>query len=293
MKAGVVGLGLMGSRMAANLRAKGFEVAVHNRTASKADALRAAGAIWAATPASAAGGSEVVFTMLSTPQAVREVATTAPGGLLEGLRPGSLWVDCSTVNPSFAREMARMAAGRGAAFLDAPVAGSTGPAERGELLFLVGGEAEDVARCGPLFEAMGKKIVHAGGHGMGAAMKMVVNLLLAAGMAAFAEALALGGDLGIAQGTLLDVLLGSPVAAPFLAGKREKIEAGDYSPEFPLRWMQKDLHLVATTAWEEGVALPVANTLKEVYQLAARAGLAEEDFSAVCRFLREKRDKAG
>ena len=285
MKIGFVGLGAMGSRMAANLQKSGYPLVVFNRSADKAASLVSAGALRAATPAALAEEVEVLFTMLAHPAAVREAAF-GERGFLSRLRRGSLWIDCSTVNPSFSREMAAAALARKLRFLDAPVAGSRGPAEKGELTFFVGGEAADVLASDPLLRAMGKNIVHVGSHGMGASLKMVNNLLLASSMAAFAEGLVLGEALGISRNRLLELLMKSPLVAPYLATKREKIERGDYSPEFPLEWMQKDLHLAALSAQETAVALPLASAAKETYQLAARDGHAHEDFSAIYAFLK-------
>jgi 3-hydroxyisobutyrate dehydrogenase/glyoxylate/succinic semialdehyde reductase len=131
---------------------------------------------------------------------------------------------------------------------------------------------------------MGNKIVHAGGHGMGSSMKMVVNLLLGTGMAAFAEAMALGQGLGLLPKMLFDSLLDTPTVAPFLALKREKIESGNYEPEFQLRWIQKDMHLASVSAYETDVALPVTNVTKEIYRLAMRDGHGTKDFSAIYEF---------
>src|SRR5258706_500291 len=178
---------------------------------------------------------EVLFTMLAPPAGVREAAL-GEGGFLGGMRRGLLWIDCSTVNPSFSREMAAAALGKKLRSLDAPVAGSRGPAEKGELTFFVGGNAADVLASGPLLRAMGKDIVHVGSHGMGASLKMGNNLLLASSMAAFAEGLVLGEALGISRNRLLELLMKTPLVAPYLATKREKIERSDYSPEFPLEW---------------------------------------------------------
>jgi 3-hydroxyisobutyrate dehydrogenase/glyoxylate/succinic semialdehyde reductase len=139
---------------------------------------------------------------------------------------------------------------------------------------------------------MGNKIVHAGGHGMGTSMKMVVNLLLGTGMAAFAEAMALGEGLGISRKMLFDSLLGTPAVAPFLASKREKIESRNYEAEFPLRWMQKDMHLATVSAYEAGVAMPLTNVTKEVYRLAMRDGHDTEDFSAIYEYLSSDSDIA-
>jgi 3-hydroxyisobutyrate dehydrogenase/glyoxylate/succinic semialdehyde reductase len=181
--------------------------------------------------------------------------------------------------------MANEAKRQGVRFLDAPVAGSKGPAERGQLLFFVGGDKADMDEVKPLLDAMGKTVIHVGGHGMGTAMKMVNNLILAGAMVGFSEAMVLGEALGISRDMLFNALTGSPVAAPFLALKRSKIEEGKYEPEFPLRWMHKDLQLAADTAYEAGVALPAGNVVKEIFALAMRNGLDEMDFSAVFRFL--------
>jgi 3-hydroxyisobutyrate dehydrogenase/glyoxylate/succinic semialdehyde reductase len=288
---GFIGLGAMGSRMAANLQKSGRRLLVFNRSRDKGASLVSQGATWADTPAAVAEKVEVLFTMLAHPAAVREAAL-GQNGFLDRLRPQALWIDCSTVNPSFSREMASEAQARNLRFLDAPVAGSREPAARGELTFFVGGDAADLQACRPLLQAMGNKILHVGGHGMGGALKMVNNLLLASSMAAFAEGLVLGQALGISQERLLEFLMGTPLVAPYLAGKRQKIERGDYAAEFPLQWMQKDLHLAAVSAQEAAVALPLANAAKETYRLAARHGREQEDFSAIYAFLMEIQDSS-
>ncbi len=285
MKIGFIGLGIMGSRMAANLLKKGHELTVYNRTRQKAESLTAQGAVWALTPAEAVEKASVVITMLSKPDAVAETALLGKNGFLHRLRANSLWIDCSTVNPSFSRLMAAEAAQRKIRFLDAPVSGSKGPAEQGQLIFFVGGEKADVEEGRPLFEAMGKSVFHVGGHGMGTAMKMVNNVILAQAMAAFCEALVLGEALGISREQLLNTLLNSPVVSPFLAFKRAKLEKGTFDPEFPLQWMHKDLQLASDTAYETGAALPLANLTKEIYALAVKNGLGEQDFSAVYKVL--------
>jgi len=284
MKIGFIGLGIMGSRMAHNLLAKGHDLTVYNRTPGKAEALIAEGAQWAATPADLGRKVDILFTMLSTPEVVQTLAVRE-NGFLEALPEGALWVDCSTVNPGFTRWMAAVADGCGVRFLDAPVAGTKGPAGSGDLLFLVGGNAEDLDRCRPLLECMGKKIVHVGGTGNGAAMKMLFNLMLGNAMAAYSEALVLGESLGLPRQTVADVILDAPVTAPFLKMKQRLIDQDEFKAHFPLRWMRKDLHLVAQTAYENGVALPVLNAVKEIYALAEKHGLGKEDFAAIYRFL--------
>lgn len=284
MKIGFIGLGIMGSRMAANLQKHGNSLVVFNRTRAKAEPLLSPCGTFSDSPAKLAEQVDLLFTMLAHPGAV-EQAALGVDGFLNHLRPNALWVDCSSVNPSFSKKMAAEAARREVHFVDAPVTGSAAPAAEGKLIFWVGADAADLERIRPLLLSMGNKIVHAGGHGMGTSIKMVVNLLLGTGMAAFAEAMALGEGLGLSSKMLFDSLLGTPAVAPFLTAKREKIESGNYEAEFPLRWMQKDMHLASVSAYESGVAIPLTNVTKEIFLLAMRGGHDTEDFSAVCEFM--------
>jgi 3-hydroxyisobutyrate dehydrogenase-like beta-hydroxyacid dehydrogenase len=284
MKIGFIGLGIMGSRMAANLQKHGYSLVVFNRTRAKAQPLIDQGATFADSPAKLAEQVDVLFTMLAHPDAVEQAALRA-NGLLNHLRPNALWVDCSSVNPSFSKKMAAEAARREVRFVDAPVTGSAPAAAEAKLIFWVGADLSDLERIRPLLLCMGNKIVHTGGHGAGTSMKMVINLLLGTGMAAFAEAMALGEGLGLSAKMLFDSLLGTPVVAPFLAAKRDKIDNRNYEAEFPLRWMQKDMHLASVSAYEIGVAMPLTNVAKEMYRLAMRDGHATEDFSAIYDYL--------
>ena len=284
MKIGFIGLGIMGSRMAANLQKQGHSLVLFNRTRAKAEPLLGPCGTFSDSPAKLAEQVDVVFTMLANPGAV-EQAALGPDGFLNHLRPNALWIDCSSVNPSFSKKMAAEAARREIHFVDAPVTGSAVPAAEAKLTFWVGADPADLEKIRPLLLCMGNKIVHTGGQGTGTSMKMVVNLLLGTGMAAFAEGMALGEGLGLSQKMLFDSLLGTPAVAPFLASKREKIERGNYEAEFPLRWMQKDMHLASVSGYESGVAIPVANAVKELYRLAMREGHATQDFSAVYDYL--------
>ena len=285
MKVGFIGLGVMGSRMAGNLLKKGHELVVFNRTKEKAGPLIAQGASFLKTPPKVAEGVPVIITMLPEPTAVAEVAL-GKDGFLDHLTVGSLWIDSSTVNPSFSRKMADECRKRYLRFLDAPVAGSKIPAEQAQLTFFVGGDKADVEFSMPLLEAMGKEVFHIGENGMGTSMKMVNNLLLAGAMAAFSEAMVLGETLGLPRETLFDILLKSPVAAPFLALKRPVMESGGFKPQFPLKWMHKDLQLASVTAFECGVALPDMHAIKELFALAVRSGLGDKDFSALYQYLK-------
>jgi len=280
MKIGFIGLGIMGSRMAANLQKHGHELVVFNRTRAKAQPLLDNNATFAESPAKLAEEVDLLFTMLAHPDAVEQMALGVDG-FLESLRSNALWVDCSSVNPSFSKKMAAAAAAQWIRFVDASVTGSGSVAADARLVFWVGADPADLETIRPLLSSMGNKIIHAGGHGMGTSMKMVINLLLGTSMAAFAEAMALGEGLGLSQEMLFDSLLGMPAVAPFLASKREKIENGDYEAEFPLRLMQKDMHLASVSAYEAGVAMPLANAAKEIYRLAMRGGHETNDFSAI------------
>ena len=283
MKIGFIGLGIMGSRMAANLQKHGYSLVVFNRTRAKAQPLLEQGASFAESPAKLAEQVDVLFTMLAHPDAV-EQAALGRNRFLSHLKSNALWVDCSSVNPSFSKKMAAEAAQREVHFIDAPVTGSAPVAAEAKLVFWVGGDAIDVEMIRPLLLCMGNKIIHAGGHGTGASMKIVINLLLGNAMAAFAEGMALGESLGISRKMLFDSLLGTPAVAPFVATKRQKIESGNYEAEFPLRWMQKDMHLASVSAYESGVAMPLTNVTKEIYRLAMRDGHDTKDFSAVYEF---------
>jgi 3-hydroxyisobutyrate dehydrogenase-like beta-hydroxyacid dehydrogenase len=284
LKVGFIGLGIMGSRMAANLQVHGYELVVFNRTREKAEELLRNGATWGGSPAFVAGVTDVLITMLPHPEAVA-AAALGTDGFLKAMRIGSIWINCGTMNPSFARQMAADARANGVHYLDAPVTGSKDAAEHGELMFMVGGDSADLEACRVLLGCMGNRIVHVGGEGLGSALKMVNNLLGAVAMAAFAEGAALGQALGVPRETIFDALIGGLNVAPLIAAKRGKIEREDYDPEFSLRWMQKDLHLASISAYEAGVAMPVANVAKELYRFAMRQGYADQDYSVLLAFL--------
>ena len=270
--------------MAANLQKQGHSLVLFNRTRAKAKGLLGPCGKFADSPAELAGQVDALFTMLAHPDAV-EQAALGVDGFVNFLRPGALWVDCSSVNPSFSKKMAAAAARREVHFVDAPVTGSAPVAAEAKLTFWVGARTADLEKVRPLLLCMGNKIVHTGGNGTGTSMKMVINLLLGTGMAAFTEAMALGEGLGLSSKLLFDSLLPTPAVAPFLAAKRARIENGNYEAEFPLRWMQKDMHLATVSAYEAGVAMPLTNIAKEIYRLAMRDGHAAEDFSAIYEYL--------
>ena len=287
MKIGFIGLGIMGSRMAMNLLKAGYDLKVYNRTKEKADNLLKNGATWAASAKEAGKDVDILFTMLEKPEVVEELATGAEG-FLEGMKKDSIWIDSSTVNPSFSERMSKLAEQKGIRFMDAPVSGSKIPAEEGELLFLAGGSEKDFQEAKPLFLKMGKDAVHIGPAGKGSAMKIMINQLLGQSILAFSESLNLGMAMGIDKKTGMDILLKTPVTAPILDVFRSRIENNEYEPNFPLKHLQKDLHLFTETAYELGQPSPLTNAAKEVYGLAKHKNMADLDFTAVFKYLHEK-----
>ena len=285
-----IGLGIMGSRMAQNLLSAGHQLSVYNRSPEPARLLAEAGATPASSVTEAVGNADVVFSMLSTPEVVRELFLSETGALA-AMKPNAIWADCSTVNPSFSRECARAARDRNVRFLDTPVAGTKPHAEQAELVFFVGGAKEPLTTIQPLLDKMGRKTMHIGEVGQDTSFKMLVNILLAQSMLIFSEAVVLGEKLGIDRSFLLDTLPNLVVSAPFTKAKADLIRKDDYEVQFPLEWMQKDLHLAAVTAYEHQQPLYLANLAKEVYAEANRAGLGRLDFAAIHRFLEERNSK--
>ncbi|MGH1362083.1 MAG: NAD(P)-dependent oxidoreductase [Calditrichia bacterium] len=286
MNIGFIGIGIMGSRMAGNLLKAGHSVAVFNRSIEKVSPLLEAGASHWIHLNNPSPKFDVVITMLSDSKAVESVAL-GDDGFLEHFK--GLWIDCSTTTPEFARHIFDFADQHGVRFMDAPVGGSLGQAERAELIFLCGGDAADFAFSAPLFEAMGAKSVHVGDLGMGTSLKLVLNHLLASSMAAFAEALHFGMALGLEKSTLLNILIGGPVVPPYMQMKKEKLAVQSYDAEFPLRLMHKDMQMVSLAAYSVGVPMPVACTVKELFLMAQQAGHGDADFSALAGFLENGR----
>jgi len=286
-KVGFIGTGIMGSRMAMNLLKNGVELSVHNRTKSKTDELLEQGAVWKESPAKLAKDCDIMFTMLSTPGAVGEVAF-GRNGFVETMKEEALWVDCSTVNPSFTRMVAASLQNQNKRFVDAPVAGSLKPAEKGELVFLVGGEQKDFEEIESMLEYMGKAIHHMGPAGKGASAKMVVNSMLGQALVAFSEAIALGKSLDLDTEKLFEILIDGPLTAPFIGLKQYKLKNSEYSPEFPLKWMHKDLNLATWSAYENNCILPSLNASKELYGGAKANDMGDLDMSAVYDYIISK-----
>lgn len=284
MKVAFIGLGIMGSRMAANLLKNGVDLTVWNRTSSITEPLRDQGAKVALTLDEAVANKDIVFSMLSTPQVLNQLAF-GEHGFVKSMKPDALWVDCTTVNPSFSEKSSENAKAMGIRMLEAPVAGTKPHAQNAELTFFVGGLNSDLNEVKPLLEMMGKKVLHVGEAGKASALKVLVNSLLGQSMLIFAETVILGEKMGLEKEFLLNLLPNLVVSAPFTKAKAEMIRKDDYEVQFPLELMQKDMELVAESAYEQVQPLYMANIAKEVYAHARKKGLGRLDFSAIYRFL--------
>ena len=286
---GLIGLGLMGRPMAANLLKAGYSLTVWNRTAARAEALVKQGARFAATPRIVAATSDVLLTIVSDPPALEEVLWGSPGksdGALEGLRRGAVYVDSSTVSPALARRIADTCGERGVRFLDAPVTGGTWGAEKGELVFMVGGEASTLKEVEPVLAAMGKRWFHLGPHGAGQTIKLAMNVILALQVEALAEALALVTSTGLAGEKLVEVLQSSMGRSGVLDVKAPMLLGEDFPASFPLRLMHKDLSLALELGNQLGVVLPATAAARETYGAVKVRSDDDPDFAAVMRFWR-------
>jgi 3-hydroxyisobutyrate dehydrogenase-like beta-hydroxyacid dehydrogenase len=283
---GFIGLGLMGKPMARNVLRAGFPLIVWNRTSAKADDLVRDGAKLAVNPREAASQADVLITIVSDPPALEEVLWGAKGAL-DGLRSGNILIDSSTVSPDLARRVAAACAERGVDFLDAPVTGGTWGAEKGEIVFMIGGKAEVLERAKPVLEAMGKKFFLLGPNGAGQTVKLGMNLLLALEVNAFAESLALVTAAGVSGEKLMEVMQSSMGRSGLLDVKAPMMLKGEFPASFPLRLMHKDIRLALELAREQGVRLPAGAaayaTFTKVKQ-AADAAKEDPDFAAVARF---------
>jgi 3-hydroxyisobutyrate dehydrogenase len=270
MNVGFVGLGHMGAPMSANILAAGHDLVVSDLRREAGVALLAAGAAWANSPREAALGRDVVITMLPGPRHVEEVML-GPGGLLDGLADGAVWVDMSTSVPAVADRVRAVAEPRGVEVLDAPVSGMAGGARAGTLQIFVGGRAETYQRVRALFEAMGdpERIIHVGPHGAGYTIKLMINLLWFAHLTATAEVLSVGTAAGVDLATLRRCLLASPAASNFL--ERDVLSVlrdGDYDEGFALALACKDVGLAVDLARDVGVPVEVSAVVEQVYRRA-------------------------
>jgi 3-hydroxyisobutyrate dehydrogenase len=276
---GYIGLGLMGQPMARNILRKGFPLTVYNRTRSKTAGLEAEGATVAPSIAALAAGVEVVCTCVTGPRDVVEVYL-GEGGVLSGAREGTLLIDMSTIDPQTQQTVSRAAAGRGCAYLDAPVSGGVGGATAGTLAIMCGGDAATFERARPVLEAMGQHLYHCGPAGAGATAKLINNLISACTAAAASEAMVLGAKAGLDLAQLHDLLMDASAGSKALGSMRQGALVGNFEPGFTIDNMQKDVTLAGGLARELGVRLLTGAITEQVLREAQLRGLGARGTAA-------------
>ncbi len=274
----VLGTGIMGSAMARNLAAAGLRTIVWDRSPAAVAALAGTGALPAPSPQQAVRDASVVITMLPTAQVLESVMIS--GGVTEAFAAGAVWAQMGTIGIEATTEMAATLANSrpDVLYVDAPVSGSKGPAEAGQLLILASGPAAAQPVAGPVFDAIGRKTIWLGPAGQGSSMKLVVNAYMSILIEGVAEALELSGRLGIDTEALAAAIEGGPLDAPIADAKLHKMQSGDYAAEFPLEWALKDVDLAVHAA--AGDQLPLLEALSRQWRAAVEAGHGRDDVSA-------------
>ncbi len=283
-KLGFIGLGLMGSRFLRRLHAEGWSVRGWNRSRTTTLALREYGFQIDEELPNLVRGSNVLLSSLANDDAVRAVYL-GDDGVFAHVRPKTIILEMSTISPDLSALLHREAENHGASLIDLPVSGSTPAVEAGTVTLFGGGDPEVFNRCVPIFESMAKQWYLMGPATAGIRMKLVVNLLLGINMEAIAEAVSLGEHLQLNRDVLLDVLPKTAVVAPAFSGKFSKIKSNDYSPQFPLHLMSKDLKLVQSVAGRSGAELPAGSATGRIFE-EALADRGELDISAVASYVR-------
>ena len=285
-RVGFAGLGTMGRSMAGNLLAAGAELTVWNRSPGRAGELVAKGAVEVASPAELAGRSDVVVVCVSDTPDVESVIF-GPSGLADGLREGSLVIDCSTISPSATREFGRRLAERGVAMVDAPVSGGSEGARLATLTVFVGGAEADVARAMPVLQAMGKTITHLGGPGSGQAAKAVNQVIISGIYLGVAEGLVLGMKAGLDPVRLVESLSGGAAQSWVLANRSGNMVEDSYPLGFRVSLHRKDLGIALDLARSLGLALPVARLTAQLEDDLIAGGHSGEDMSVLAKAIRE------
>ncbi len=280
MKIAFLGLGIMGRPMASNLVKAGHEVSVWNRTARQ----HVDGARTGVSPADTAVEADVIWICVADTAGVERVMFAADGAE-QSLREGMIVVDSSTISPSATVRFAERVNARGVHWVDAPVTGSKIGAENAQLIFIAGGAPEPVAYLEPLFKAMGKQVIHVGDTGKGQSAKLCMNLMIALIYEGFAEAFTLSQKLGVDSHKLIELIQASMVRSGVVDYKAPFVLRRDYSPNFPLRLMHKDMHMMLDAAKEHRVKLPALETVDEIYELSSEEGWDDLDYSVTLALL--------
>ncbi len=283
-KIGFMGLGIMGAPMAANILKAGYPLTVYNRTAAKCEPLAQQGAKVAASPKALAQESDIIIAMVTGPEAIYELLF-GPEGAAEAFGPEQVFINMSSVSPTFTLQLGKELAPTAIRMVDAPVSGTKKPAEDAQLVILASGNRQRVQDLEPLFLTMGKKVVYCGKTGQGSMMKMFINLLLGVMMEGFAESLNFGRLGGLDLEAMLEVVSSGAMNAPMFQVKAPNFRAQNYPPAFPLKHLAKDAKFVVDTAYETGAPVPAGQMLLHLYRLGVAQGWGDEDISAIMRVM--------
>jgi 3-hydroxyisobutyrate dehydrogenase len=278
----MLGLGIMGGGMAGRLLSAGFQLSVYNRSRERSAKFAGTGAFVAASPREAAARSEIAISMVADDTASRSM-WLGEEGALAGAAPGSLLLESSTLSVGWVRELAGAAAEKQCEFLDAPVTGTKPHAAAGELFFMVGGSAAGFARARDVLSVLGREVLHLGPNGSGALIKLINNFACGVQAASFAEAMALVNGSGLDREKCVAVLANSALASPLIKRMLASMESGDFTPNFPLKLMTKDIGYAINEAAKCGLPLQTAAPALEVFKHAVDQGLGDLDFSAVVK----------
>lgn len=278
----ILGLGIMGSGMAKRLLDAGFPLTVFNRNQEKCAPFVANGALGASTPREAAARSQIILSMVANDDASHDI-WLGNDGALAGAPAGSLLIESSTLTGNWIQELAGKASERQCQFLDAPVTGTKPHAASGELVFLVGGSEEAVAAALPVFSVLGRQTVHLGPTGSGALMKLINNFVCGVQAASFSEALSFIDAAGLDRAKAISILTGGAPGSGIVKRVADRASANDFTPNFALRWMAKDLSYALQEASAKAISLPTAASALSRFQRAIAEGHGDEDFSAVSK----------
>ncbi len=286
VRVGFIGLGIMGKPMARNLLKAGYSLTVHNRSRGPVDELVSAGATAAASPRTVAERSDVVITIVPDSPDVQQVVLDRDG-VLEGLRPGVVYVDMSTISPIVTQEIARAVEAKGAQMLDAPVSGGEKGATEGTLSIMVGGPHEVFVQIRPIFEALGKNIVHIGGHGAGQVTKACNQIVVALTIQAVSEALTLAAKAGVDPAKVRQALLGGFAQSRVLDLHGQRMLERNFKPGFKVALHQKDLNIALSTGRSLGVPLPGTAVVQEAFTALTGLGRGDLDHSSLVTVVEE------
>ncbi len=283
-RVGFIGLGIMGSPMAMNILKAGYPLTVWNRTASKGEPLRKAGASWAESPAEVARNSDVVITIVSDTPDVEEVIL-GPRGVIHGAHSGMVAIDMSTISPHATRRIAEKLAEANVEMLDAPVSGGDVGAQQGTLSIMVGGKEEVFQHCLPILQAMGKRITLVGPNGAGQFTKLVNQIIVVGNTLAMSEGLVFAAKAGLDLEKVLEAVSAGAAGSWMLSNRGPQIIHGDFRPGFMVKLQQKDVKLVLDAAREMGVSLPGTAIIHQLYHAVESRGLDEEGNHALVKAL--------